>query len=161
MLTELETSAPAEFGPAMIVPLGMQVRINANDMAVRQTLGRVRQFLHQAAVSETEAGQVEIVLAEALNNVVEHAYGGKDGWIDVRCTIKADQITLTILDMGVPVPNCVLAARCGPATDVPLNDLPEGGFGWMLIQTMTTDLSYQRVGRMNRLRFAVPRGTVD
>lgn len=161
MLTEPETIMSAGTGPVMSTPQVMQIRIDANDMAVRQTLGRVSQFLHQAQVPETETGQVEIVLAEALNNIVEHAYDGASGWIDVRCKVEPDQIHLTLLDMGVPVPMFVLTKRTGPATDVQLEDLPEGGFGWMLIQTMTRHLSYQRVGGVNCLGFTVPRGLDD
>ena len=34
--------------------------------------------------------------------------------------------------------------------------LPEGGFGWYLIQDLTASLSYFREGRRNFLAFIVP-----
>jgi serine/threonine-protein kinase RsbW len=37
------------------------------------------------------------------------------------------------------------------AVDVDLMDLPEGGFGWFLIQDLARDVTYVRVGSENRL----------
>ena len=36
---------------------------------------------------------------------------------------------------------------------VDMQDLPEGGFGWFLIRTLTTDLRYRREAGRNRLSF--------
>ena len=36
-----------------------------------------------------------------------------------------------------------------------IQDLPEGGFGWYLIRTLTTDLTYLREGICNTLSFCV------
>ena len=37
-----------------------------------------------------------------------------------------------------------------------VEDLPEGGFGWFLIRTLTNDLSYLRLQEQNILSFVVP-----
>ncbi len=159
MLTEPEQTAIARSGRVMTPPQAIEFQFDASEQAVRRALSRVRQFWQQAGVSDCDAGQAEIVLAEALNNVVEHAYCNTGaGRIELRCRVGSDQIDMTILDQGGPVPAHVFAQRTGPDTDVPLNDLPEGGFGWMLIQKMTCYLHYQRVGGTNCLCFAVLRG---
>ncbi len=37
-----------------------------------------------------------------------------------------------------------------------VGDLPEGGFGWSLIRTLTTDLSYSRQAGRNELHVVIP-----
>ena len=44
----------------------------------------------------------------------------------------------------------------GKLPDTALEDLPEGGFGWHLIHSLTNDLTYLRTGGCNRLRFLLP-----
>ena len=49
------------------------------------------------------------------------------------------------------------AGRLPDGADCALVDLPEGGFGWHLIRTLTRDLAYVRSGGCNRLSFLLPR----
>ena len=49
-----------------------------------------------------------------------------------------------------------LPALGQPSPLVMGEDLPEGGFGWFLIRTLTLDLEYERDGGFNKLRFVVP-----
>ena len=43
-----------------------------------------------------------------------------------------------------------------PDLDVSTADLPEGGFGWGLIRTLSSGLSYRRMSERNRLAFRIP-----
>jgi serine/threonine-protein kinase RsbW len=40
-----------------------------------------------------------------------------------------------------------------------LEDLPEGGFGWFLIQNLAKDVTYNRVGDVNELKLRLAIGT--
>lgn len=141
----------------MTVPDRFTIRFEATELGVRGALADLLDWLVRRDAPADLIGRVEIVLAEALNNVVEHAYATNDrGQIDLRCTPLPDRLDFTILDQGCAVPVHVFAQRRLPDTDVPLEDLPEGGFGWLLIQTMTQGLSYQRVQDTNCLRLAIP-----
>lgn len=160
MLTERDLTRSAETGCSMGGPHEYKTSFAATELAVRDVLVNVGAFLQDARIEEAQIGQVEIVLAEALNNVVEHAYVHRDeGLIELRIKRAQTTIDITILDTGVPVPVHVFAKREGPQVDVALDDLPEGGFGWMLIQRISTNLSYQRVGDTNCLRISVPAST--
>jgi serine/threonine-protein kinase RsbW len=46
---------------------------------------------------------------------------------------------------------CLPAGKFQPLDD--LADLPEGGFGWYLIRSLTEELSYRRSNGINRLSF--------
>lgn len=141
----------------MTVPDRFNISFEATELGVRRALAELLAWLSAIDGSADLSGRVEIVLAEALNNVVEHAYAmsGK-GQVELRCNPMPDRLDFTILDQGCAVPVHVFAQRSVPDTDVPLEDLPEGGFGWLLIQTMTRSLSYQRVQDTNCLRMAIP-----
>jgi serine/threonine-protein kinase RsbW len=98
-------------------------------------------------------------LAEAINNVVEHAYAGrKPGLIKILCELQSDLLDIRICDHGGPMPQKRLPQ--GLALDVsgPRRDLPEGGFGWFLIRDLANEIWYDRLGDENHLllRFGLP-----
>lgn len=160
MLTERDQETSQGTRHTMNVPHEFKTHFPASEMAVRKALVAVGDSLRNCGLDEEEVGRTEIVLAEALNNVVEHAYADIGcGDVELRVKCAAKDIDITILDKGVPVPVHVFAKRNGPDLDVAFEDLPEGGFGWMMIQTMSSHLSYQRVGETNCLRMTVPRGS--
>ena len=106
------------------------------------------------ALSEGSRGTVEIVLAEALNNVVEHAYANYSGSIQIRITQGDGFLFVKVVDSGLPMPGEELpGGRLGQTTDI--QDLQEGGFGWYLIRSLSQELTYLRDGNMNILRFCV------
>jgi len=129
----------------------------AEPFAVRDALrSAVARFARQ--LSEEEAGTLELVLAEALNNIAEHAYVGT-GARPIRLEIRRTPGALhcVIDDRGRPMPGLVLpTGRIEHVAAAAVDDLPEGGWGWALIRTLTSELSYRREGRRNRLRFSLP-----
>lgn len=134
------------------------VLIAGNERAVRDALQQVLAKLHPLDLDVDEAGTVELVLAEVLNNVVEHAYPDPDkvGQISVGCTHHFDGLHLQVTDRGKEMPNRVPPPRHAVSLDVDLDDLPEGGFGWFLIQDLAKDVLYKRVGAENRLSMRLP-----
>lgn len=105
-------------------------------------------------LSQDCRGTTELVLAEALNNVVEHAYARYAGLIEVEVHRAADELRFDILDQGLPMPGAEPPVGHLPEVGA-FDDLPEGGFGWYLIRSLVNDLAYQRVGANNRLSFGV------
>lgn len=99
----------------------------------------------------------ELVLAEVLNNVAEHAYDGNGGRVEVALCQGERGVRCLIVDEGRPMPGGILPEGRPPdGADVLLDDLPEGGFGWHLIRSLCTDLTYVRVDEQNRLSFVLP-----
>ena len=98
----------------------------------------------------------EIVLAEALNNIVEHSYREQpSGWIVAEAERVAGWVVCRLTDGGRAMPGDTLpSAR--PDPDARAAALPEGGFGWQLILDLAHHVTYAREGGVNRLLFALP-----
>lgn len=136
-----------------------EVCVVSGSMAVRQALQQILTALSPLSLEIEEISTIELVLAEALNNIVEHAYSETQikGSIHIHCQYKADGLHCTITDQGNPMPDGQMPLGVPQNVDAELADLPEGGYGWCLIKKLTEDIQYQRIGQENRLdlRFAL------
>ena len=95
---------------------------------------------------------LRLCLAEALNNVVEHAYRGEaNGKIDIDLTVSPESFAVTVTDAGEPMPGGTLPAGDIDMSYDDIDELPEGGFGWMLIRSEVDRLDYERRGDRNVL----------
>ncbi len=130
-------------------------------MVIDSDMLAVRDGLHYLLSSELMSGltkdslsTAEVVLAEVLNNIVEHAYALFPGKIAVSLSFRDDRLQCDISDAGLPMP------AAGPPAGIlhetlEGTDLPEGGFGWFLIRSLSRDLSYRRQGSTNLLSFSL------
>ncbi len=136
------------------------VRISGATLAVRDALREVLSNLQPLALSDDEVGTVELVLAEALNNIVEHAFDAdeKPGEIRIRCWRRKDGLHFAIIDDGLAMPENKTPGAFAPDVNVKVTALPEGGFGWFLIHTLAKDVRYARVGETNHLNLRVAYG---
>lgn len=138
-----------------------QISVDTGPMAVREALDKVFDALGPFALDVEEKGTIELVLAEALNNVVEHAYPepGSTGKIDVSAHMLDNGLAFKIQDRGKAMPDGHAPLGTQADLDVDLSDLPEGGFGWFLIRDLAKDVMYERVGGTNvlTLRLAIKR----
>ena len=133
-----------------------QLVFPGDQLAVRRTLKKAMEFLRGLDFSQDSCGPIELVLAEAINNVIEHAYAGHShGVVELSIELSGKDLFFTILDDGLPMPDN--RAPKGQEHDLSCEvvDLPEGGFGWFLIRELTRDLIYTRTGSRNRLQFTI------
>lgn len=134
-----------------------RIVIPGDPMAVRAGLQALFDTIMMRSLPDEGRGTAEIVLAEALNNVVEHAYARHAGDIEITLRLSGSELVCKIVDTGSPMPNGALPAGV-------LNrliegaTLPEGGFGWFLIRTLARDLEYRREGSCNLLSFRLETG---
>ena len=63
---------------------------------------------------------------------------------------------MRVSDDGRPMPGFALPCATPPELDVPCADLPQGGFGWALVQALTADLRYRRAAGRNELALRFP-----
>lgn len=133
-------------------------RFAADPLTVRDVLrAAVARFAR--GISPEDAGVVELALGEVLNNIVEHAYAGHPGGpVEIALQDTGRALDCRIVDHGRPMPKLDLSARTMPPTDVPLCDLAEGGWGWVLVRELTEGLSYRREDDRNCLTFRIPFG---
>lgn len=139
-----DMALPTDFGVVRLV-------IPAEPMAVRQALEQLFATVPPALLPDTLRMSAEIVIAEVLNNIVEHAYAGTSGDIDLSVHPVRGGLQCSVTDHGAPMPDNRLPDSGLP--DCPPGDLPEGGFGWSLIHALAQDIRYDRIGATNRLTF--------
>lgn len=131
---------------------------------MRAALVAVDARLQDRGIDRDLRDRTQIALAEACNNIVEHAYGleppGKsaDATIMLEIAHDADGLRITLRDRGLPMPEGQLPGVEWPTLDPgdPLT-LPEGGFGWPLLRDMAEALCLSRRNGQNILRFQLPR----
>ncbi|MEM9140446.1 MAG: ATP-binding protein [Pseudomonadota bacterium] len=96
---------------------------------------------------------LRLCLAEALNNIVEHAYGGAEGkpiYADVH--LKDSSYEVLLIDEGKPMPDGQVPTGEVDFDETDLSALPEGGFGWMLIRNEMDVIEYERRDGCNVLK---------
>ncbi|MDB6179368.1 ATP-binding protein [Paracoccus sp. Z330] len=132
----------------------------ASPESVRNTLSDIRKRF-RTNVDEDAMGRLELVLAEVMNNVTEHAAAVPEGEvmdhlpsIHLSVVMHDSGLSCAISDDGVLLPDECIKPRGLPVMDDA--DLPEGGFGWYLIQDLTQALCYYREGQRNFLAFSIP-----
>ncbi|WP_274378851.1 ATP-binding protein [Alkalilacustris brevis] len=131
-------------------------RFLCQPLTVRATLECLMARLAPVILSQERAASTELVVAEVLNNVAEHAYAGAPGMVELRVCRIPDGLTFEVVDHGVPMPDGTPPLGRQVLHDVPLDQLPEGGFGWFLIRSLTRRLDYRREPGRNRLSFLIP-----
>lgn len=135
------------------------VTLQATQSDVRQGLEHLKETEVMCALTVDEMATVELVLAEILNNIVEHAYKGADrGKIEVGLTQTNRGLRCVVLDDGLPMPNGEPPLGMQADLSREISELPEGGFGWFLIRELAHDLSYANRSGRNHLTFRLSVG---
>lgn len=143
-------------GPRVLISL----HFPAQNTAVRSALLQVDATLRTEGIDADLRNRTQIALAEACNNIVEHAYPDQrcdDPAITLDIASDRGGIQITLRDKGGPMPEGRLPGPDLPALDAddPLF-LPEGGFGWPILRSMTRAISISRRNGQNILRFRLP-----
>lgn len=124
----------------------------ATELDARDALCGMMTRLRDMGLAEEQIGGIEIALAEVVNNVVEHAYDGlSPGHVLVEAFLEPQTLKLQVTDQGHALPDGQLPE--GKPADLSglIDDLPEGGFGWYMIRTLTRDIHYTRKNGANHL----------
>lgn len=103
----------------------------------------------------SERDMVEIALAEALTNIVEHGYGhDSSARVRLRLLERPGALEVDVWDRGRPIP----LGRLEQADETTflfdpteLAALPEGGMGLALIKTAFNEVRYRSKDGVNRL----------
>jgi len=95
---------------------------------------------------------INLILTELLTNIVLHAYDKRgDGKIELRARFAGQFLELLIIDQGRELPKKVLEKRPVEFDGEDFLALPEGGFGWSIVNAIVDEIEYQRVDSSNRL----------
>jgi serine/threonine-protein kinase RsbW len=123
---------------------------------VRLLRAAVRGLGDEAALSSQSIGSLELCVAEAVDNCIEHAYAGQDGHgIRVRWVQDGSKIAIYVYDEGRSMDPAHLVAQAIPSLlEVdPANpdSLGPRGRGLLFIHRIMSEVSYDREGGYNRL----------
>jgi serine phosphatase RsbU (regulator of sigma subunit)/anti-sigma regulatory factor (Ser/Thr protein kinase)/transposase len=113
---------------------------------------KVRTFIEEALgptpFPERSRREVRLGVDEACANIIEHAYGGRSGQIQVEIAVSATQVAIILRDSGkafdrqqVGTPDLSRYIKTGK----------KGGFGLYLIHKTMDEVRYARVGDENVL----------
>ena len=109
-----------------------------NLQQVRVTLDAIDAEMAGRNLCPDARDNIQLVLAEVLNNVVEHAFRDRaDGALSVTIEIGRDVLHCVVLDDGAPMPGLEMPNGERPeVVGIAVED-PEGGFGWFLIHRLS------------------------
>ncbi len=106
---------------------------------------QLQTWLQNAGAPQKASSEILVAVQEALTNIVRHAYGGKEGKIDVCYEDQGDRIEIILRDYGQPFDPSKI-----PAPELP--PVKPGGLGLYLIKTLMDQVEYQKNHEGNSLR---------
>ena len=137
---------PIRPGASRAITLRADSRLDCTELMTRAVRGMVA----AAGLPPRDCAHVELAVAEAVNNVVRHAYLGEAGHpIELVFTLEEDRFTIEVCDEGIPMP-----PRPSPSFDFDPTDiagLPEGGMGLFLIHSVMDEVEYRSHDGRNAL----------
>lgn len=118
----------------------IRLSIDSRLEQVRVLSGALRGIGKELELADDKLGQLELMMVEAVNNVIEHAYemqAGND--VQVRVEYSPEAVHLIISDSGRTMPEELHSE----VRDMPNpEDLPEGGWGMSLIHLLADSIRY-------------------
>ena len=124
--------------------------------SVRKTLACIDGWLRDYDVKSDSRDNVQLVLAEVLNNIIEHAALGGSQDIDLSLSLASEDIECQIHDLGRPIRVLLHRSNYEFSEDTQIADLPEGGFGLFLVQSIARNIRYLPINQGNHLALSVP-----
>ena len=119
-----------------MITLKDQITINSKMAEVTQLRRWLREMLAPTGIAEETIYDLELAATEACVNIIEHAYGMRDGnEIIVSAVIAPRRITLRIRDFGEPF-------RPKQYQPPDLSIPHEAGYGIYLMHALMDDVSY-------------------
>lgn len=118
---------------------------------VPKFLDEARKWMRQVGVADRKNKNIQIVLAEALNNIIEHGFERENaGLIEIDIEVSGGTVVIHLSDNGKsftpPTPTQTPMQDSGD-----FDNLPEGGFGWFLIREITSSYECYRRSNQNLL----------
>lgn len=121
--------------------------IDSDLSKVRDIASQFQKFSKTEHLGDELTGQLELVLVEAVNNVIEHAYElTKGSIVDVQFEAFDTKVVITITDHGLPVPQSIREMEVSMPD---IHALPEGGWGLGLIHALTDKIEHYIIDNLN------------
>jgi anti-sigma regulatory factor (Ser/Thr protein kinase) len=125
------------------------VRFSAEIEQLHPTILWMRRELVFWDIPPAVLKKLELVVEEAFLNIIQHAYKGQKGVIDISLTANASQVIVSIQDHGPPFDPLSVQAKIDPDMPIELREL--GGLGIAMIRNFMDEVRYERKGEDNVL----------
>jgi serine/threonine-protein kinase RsbW len=92
-----------------------------------------------------------------LNNIAEH--GGRES-LNHPISLKwhtSDRLCINVINAGRCIPTGTITNAQMPNLDTEIDNLPEGSFGWALVDILCSKVRSKRRGSFNTLRLNFPK----
>jgi serine/threonine-protein kinase RsbW len=143
----------------------MEFRVSRLCLTIDSILGdasfaavAINRICTHAGMDEALASEVELCIAEALTNVIRHAYQGNSGHtISIQVETGVDRLHIEISDDGIPMPaetvdRLLHGAKLVEDDGIDRVSLPEGGRGLQIIHDLMDEVTYIRDANLNLLQ---------
>jgi serine/threonine-protein kinase RsbW len=126
------------------------IRLEPRAEALTAMLDRLEAYAEATGLPSRVAYRLAVVCEELATNVAMHGAGGEDGatYVEVTVDRTADGLRFSVEDDGRPFDPL---ARAKPDTGLNLDEREIGGLGIHFVRSLVKDISYERLGRINRL----------
>ena len=133
----------------------MTVRVDSRLDSVPLAEKLVRMFCESAGATRDESRQIEVCVAEAMNNCVIHSYKLRPGHtVQLVVTKVGSELVLEVCDQGTRMDPLQLSRSQAGLLDCgckDLNELQESGRGLCIIQSFMDSVKYSSLEKTNRL----------
>ncbi len=114
-------------------------------------MGMALRAVCTSVAAHTVAAQIELAVVEACNNIVEHAYSRIQGDITLDVEIEEEKIVIALHDTGETMPTASQQSGNLDFDPTNLDELPEGGMGLFLMNSIMDERTYTNTGGKNTL----------
>lgn len=125
-----------------------ELTISSRPESLAKVRKHIETILERTQASEREIGVVVLAYDEALANIVEHAYEGRTGIIEVSIRAGIDHMEVILRDQGEPF-NPLLADTGDVKAKFDAGK--DGGYGLTIIRRIMDDVRYKYENRYNVL----------
>lgn len=97
-------------------------------------------------ISDDLRFRLRLCIEEVVENIVNYAYDGGNGWVEVGTQLNGDTLTITLKDEGVPFNPL---EREDPDITLSAEERQIGGLGIFLCKQLMDKLEYERIEGCN------------
>lgn len=123
--------------------------VRSSILGITAAAAWIRETASRHHVSEDVAFKLDLCANELLDNILEHAYQGRDDEIGLELFLDGNAATLTVIDQANEFdPTARDLSESKPST---LLEAKIGGLGLTLVHKFADCIAYERAGACNRV----------
>lgn len=114
----------------------MQLKFSADSKSLQEIRDSLRDIMKKHSVNECTMRDIVLAINEACMNIIQHAYAGQTGEIQINIEKLPEQWRFILIDSGTPIDIINIKPR-------DLDDLRPGGLGLHFIRKTMDHVEYR------------------